>query len=89
MSKYSTDSLGSERKLAHRREMGTSNAVEAHAHELKHIQKDLLDCGNLHASTGVFDVAQLPALPGFGRFGCGGGSAKGDLAILRLEFLHV
>ena len=38
--------------------------------------RDLLQTGQMHANTGVFDVNELPALPGFGKLGVGVARAK-------------
>ena len=66
--------LSSERSLNHDRQISSISHTEAHLHELKSVATDMLDTGKLHSHTGVFDTKSLPALPGFGRFGCGGAS---------------
>ena len=76
VAKYSSTSVDSKRTLTHEREVAQTSQTDASQHELRSLAQDLMETGDLHAHTGIFDVTSLPALPGFGRFGSGGPAAK-------------
>ncbi|CAE7579100.1 unnamed protein product, partial [Symbiodinium sp. CCMP2592] len=67
VAKFSTHSLTSGRELSHTRGITSSGQTEAHAHELRSVAQDVLEGGELHTKTGVFDNMALPTLPGFAR----------------------
>ena len=85
IAKYSNASLGSARSLEHNRKVATSSSTQASQDQLKMVTKDLMETGSLHSHTGVLDITALPSLPGFARFGCGGGAAKVTWPILELD----